>query len=72
MIELKDLVAGKADGRTREDQIVIFNNNAGQGVTDVALGARVYQNALQKGVGLRLDLDGAQARDAELLRSIAT
>ena len=69
MIELKDLVAGRSTGRSSDDQIVLFNNNAGQGVTDVALGARVFQNALRAGVGLQLDLDGAQARDTELLRT---
>jgi hypothetical protein len=48
----------------------VGNNNAGQGVTDVALGARIYQNALRQGKGLPLELDGAQARDADLLRTM--
>ena len=70
MIELKDIIVGKAKGRSRDDQITLFNNNAGQGITDVALGAKVYENAIRKGVGVELKFDGAQARDPELLRSI--
>ena len=57
---------GTAPGRTREDEITLFNNNAGQGITNLALGAKVFKNAQRKGVGLRLDVDGAQARDREL------
>ena len=56
MIELKEVVRGKASGRTRDDQITLFNNNAGQGIVDVALGAKVYENARRKGVGLQIEV----------------
>lgn len=71
MVELKEIVAGRAAGRTREDQVTLFNNNAGQGITDVALGAKVYENARRKGVGFDWKVDGAQARDPELLTRMA-
>ena len=71
LIELKDIVVGRAQGRTRDDQITLFNNNAGQGITDVALGAKVYQNARRKGIGFEWKVDGAQARDLELLERAA-
>ncbi|MGH7847879.1 MAG: ornithine cyclodeaminase family protein [Candidatus Binatia bacterium] len=51
LIELGVLLAGRANGRTRPDQITMFKNNAGQGVADVALGALVLRKAIEKGVG---------------------
>ena len=70
LIELKDVVCGRASGRSRDDEITLFNNNGGQGVTDVAVGAIIYENAKRKGVGLELKVDGAQARDLELVATL--
>lgn len=34
----------------------VFKNNAGQGIADVAIAARVYQRAREQGLGLELPL----------------
>jgi ornithine cyclodeaminase/alanine dehydrogenase-like protein (mu-crystallin family) len=54
--ELGDLLAGRAPGRTSPDQITVFKNNAGQGIADVAIAARVYRRARERGLGLDLPL----------------
>jgi alanine dehydrogenase len=56
LIEIGDILAGKKEGRTRADQITFFKNNAGQGVADVALGAKVLQNIQQKNAGQKLNI----------------
>ncbi len=61
--ELPEIFSGKAPGRTDPKQITLFKNNAGQGVCDVALGARIYQLAREKGVGLELDMDGIEYQE---------
>ncbi len=48
--ELGALVAGKVPGRTRDDQICFFHNNAGQGVADLAVAIEHFE------VAQRLDL----------------
>jgi len=62
IIELSEILSGKAPGRTAPQQITLFKNNAGQGVCDVALGALLYRRAKEQGVGIELDLDGAEYR----------
>jgi hypothetical protein len=52
--ELQDLVAGKAQGRTRPDQITCFNNNTGAGTQFAAVGAAVLKRARQLGLGKEL------------------
>ena len=49
------ILAGNSEGRTRLDQITFYKNNAGQGVADVALGAKVLENIKAKKSGLTLD-----------------
>lgn len=56
--ELGALLAGQAPGRTSDDQITLFKNNAGQGIADVAIGARVLAKARQRGLGLDLPIAG--------------
>ncbi len=56
LIEIGEILAGKKAGRTDAHQITLFKNNAGQGVADVALGAAVLRNVLQKGGGQKLTL----------------
>ncbi|MEE8178240.1 MAG: ornithine cyclodeaminase family protein [Acidobacteriota bacterium] len=61
--ELPEIFSGKAPGRTDPKQITLFKNNAGQGVCDVALGARIYQLAREKGAGVELDMDGIEYQE---------
>jgi ornithine cyclodeaminase/alanine dehydrogenase-like protein (mu-crystallin family) len=50
-------------GRSRADQITLFKNTGGVGISDVAIGGRLYQLAKEKGLGLELPIDGAEWRE---------
>jgi ornithine cyclodeaminase/alanine dehydrogenase-like protein (mu-crystallin family) len=55
LVEIGEILAGKKEGRTKPDQITFFKNNAGQGVADVALGAKVLENIRRKDTGQKLN-----------------
>jgi ornithine cyclodeaminase/alanine dehydrogenase-like protein (mu-crystallin family) len=55
LVEIGEILAGKKDGRTKSDQITFYKNNAGQGVADVALGAKVLENIIRKNTGQKLN-----------------
>jgi alanine dehydrogenase len=55
LIEIGEILAGKKEGRTKADQITFYKNNAGQGVADVALGAKVLDNVQNKKAGQQLN-----------------
>jgi ornithine cyclodeaminase/alanine dehydrogenase-like protein (mu-crystallin family) len=55
LIEIGEILAGKKEGRTKAEQITFYKNNAGQGVADVALGAKVLDNIQKKNAGQKLD-----------------
>ena len=55
LIEIGSILAGNREGRTRMDQITFYKNNAGQGVADVALGAKVLENIIAKKKGQTLN-----------------
>lgn len=61
--ELGEVLTGRVPGRTSPEQITLFKNNAGQGVSDVALGGRILAAARAKGVGVPLLIDGAEHRE---------
>jgi ornithine cyclodeaminase/alanine dehydrogenase-like protein (mu-crystallin family) len=48
---LEDILTGKARARTDESQITFFMNVQGLGLQFAAVGARVYELAVQKGIG---------------------
>jgi ornithine cyclodeaminase/alanine dehydrogenase-like protein (mu-crystallin family) len=48
--ELGEIVAGRKPGRTRPDEVILFDST-GVGVQDVAAGARAYELAAQRGLG---------------------
>ena len=50
-VEIGTILAGKHEGRSRDDQVTLFKNNAGQGVADVALGALVLEKVRRRGGG---------------------
>jgi ornithine cyclodeaminase/alanine dehydrogenase-like protein (mu-crystallin family) len=52
--EIQDLIAGKVAGRTRSDQVTVFNNNTGAGTQFAALGAAVLRRARALGLGREL------------------
>ena len=55
LIEIGEILAGNKEGRTKAEQITFYKNNAGQGVADVALGAKVLENVQKKKRGQQLD-----------------
>lgn len=60
--ELRDVLVGRAPGRTHPEQLTLFKNNAGQGIADVAIAARVYRRARERGLGQELPLGIWQSR----------
>jgi len=53
--ELADIVAGKAPGRTNQDQITLFKSN-GVAIEDVVLGGRIYEIARERGMGREIPM----------------
>jgi len=54
---LHDLVLGNAPGRTSPEQITAFLNYVGLGYQFAAVGALVYRNARERGIGRDLPTD---------------
>jgi ornithine cyclodeaminase/alanine dehydrogenase-like protein (mu-crystallin family) len=54
--ELADVVAGRRTGRTRDDEITIFDSS-GTALQDVAAAVAVYDRALAGGHGTEVTLD---------------
>ena len=52
-----DLVAGRAPGRTREEQISFYYCHGNQGLQFAAVGGAIYRNALAAGQGTPMPLD---------------
>lgn len=53
--DIGEIIAGKAIGRTSDDEVFIFSVG-GMPVEDVAWATRVYENALRDGIGTSLKL----------------
>lgn len=53
--ELRDLAAGKAKGRQSPEEITCFHNFQGIGLQFAALGSVIYREAVNRGIGLKLD-----------------
>jgi len=49
--DFADLVSGKAEGRTRPEQITFYRNVGNQGLQFSSVGGWVYEQARAKGVG---------------------
>jgi alanine dehydrogenase len=52
--EVQELCAGSIKGRTRADQITLYNNNTGSGIQFAAVGAAVLKRARSLGLGREL------------------
>jgi alanine dehydrogenase len=52
--ELADVVVGRKPGRRSADEITIFDST-GTALQDVAAAAVVYEEATERGIGLRVD-----------------
>jgi alanine dehydrogenase len=53
--ELGEIVCGRKTGRRTPDEIIVFDST-GMALQDVAASALVYQRAIERGVGQRIDL----------------
>ena len=51
--QLGEVILGKSPGRTRKEEITIFDST-GLGIQDVAAGSVIYRKALETGQGTRL------------------
>ena len=52
--ELGEILAGKKKGRESADEIIYFNA-VGAGILDIAIAAKCYRKAIEKGIGTYLD-----------------
>ena len=52
--DIGDILTGRVPGRTGANQLTLFKNNAGQGICDVTLVARVVEHARQLGRGMEI------------------
>ncbi len=56
VIDIADILTGKAEGRTSDDQIILYKNQGGQGIVDVALAKKLYDLAREHRKGVDLDI----------------
>ena len=54
LYEISDLLLDKSPGRTDDRQVTIFRNNAGLGVVDMAIAAKIYATAVERGIGTQI------------------
>ena len=50
VVELGDVVAGRAPGRTRDDERTVFKS-VGNAIQDLVVSARAYERARELGIG---------------------
>lgn len=55
--ELGEVIAGSKPGRTDDDQITVFKS-VGVAYQDIAAAAHVYKQAVERGMGMEVDLKG--------------
>jgi ornithine cyclodeaminase/alanine dehydrogenase-like protein (mu-crystallin family) len=57
VVEISDVLAGKAGGRAGEKQIILYKNQGGQGIVDVALAKKCYDLAKEHGKGYEMRIE---------------
>lgn len=60
VVEISDVLAGKVKGRSDDKQIILYKNQGGQGIVDIALAKKCYDLARQHGKGYDMRI---QARE---------
>ncbi len=63
IVEAGEILNGVKPGRTDAGQITLFKNTGGVGISDVAIGGKLYQLARERGLGIELPIDGAEWRE---------
>jgi alanine dehydrogenase len=56
--DIADILTGALPGRTSAEQLTLFKNNAGQGICDVAIGAKILAKARERGLGIEVPVGG--------------
>ncbi|MGH9705948.1 MAG: ornithine cyclodeaminase family protein, partial [Candidatus Acidiferrales bacterium] len=64
VLELADIVSGRVPGRTNAQQITLFKSN-GIATEDIAVAARVYEIARERGIGREIPMWEREARPAD-------
>jgi ornithine cyclodeaminase/alanine dehydrogenase-like protein (mu-crystallin family) len=56
LVDIADVLTGKAKGRTDNRQIILYKNQGGQGIIDIALAKKCYELAREHGKGYELEI----------------
>lgn len=56
LVPIRDIVAGTHPGRESDDQIVLYKNNCGEGIADVALATRTWEEVVEQDLGTDIDV----------------
>jgi ornithine cyclodeaminase/alanine dehydrogenase-like protein (mu-crystallin family) len=57
VVEVSDVLAGNVKGRTNDNQIILYKNQGGQGIVDIALAKKCYDLAKQYAKGYELKIE---------------
>ena len=57
VVEISDVLAGKVKGRSNDKQIILYKNQGGQGIVDIALAKKCYDLAKQHGKGHEMKIE---------------
>lgn len=57
VVDIADVLAGKPKGRTDDRQIILYKNQGGQGIVDIALAKKCYDIAKQYGKGYEMRIE---------------
>jgi ornithine cyclodeaminase/alanine dehydrogenase-like protein (mu-crystallin family) len=61
VLELAEIVAGKAPGRTSPEQITLFRSN-GIAIEDIVVAGHIYELARERGLGKQIAMWGEEVR----------
>jgi alanine dehydrogenase len=64
VVEMADIVAGKAPSRTNPEQITLFKSN-GIAIEDIVVAGQIYELARQRKIGREIPMWEKEARSAE-------
>lgn len=56
IVPVRDVVAGAHPGRESGEEIVLYKNNCGEGIADVALATRTWAEVLERDLGTEMDV----------------
>jgi len=57
VVEISAVLAGKVKGRTDDEQIILYKNQGGQGIIDIALAKKCYDLAKAHGKGYEMRIE---------------